>query len=54
MEKETKKRKGGAEKEERKKNKLKEIAAKCMKIQEALARASTLTKAKRQLIPLCY
>ena len=45
MEKETKKRKGGAEKErERKKKKLKEIAAECMNIQEVFARASTYGK----------
>ena len=42
MENETKRRKDGAEKgRERKKKKLKEIAAKCMNIQEAFARAST-------------
>ena len=47
MEKETKKQKGGAEKErERKKKKLKEIAAKCMNIQEAFARASTSTESQ--------
>ena len=47
MEKETKKRKGGAEKErEKKKKKLKEIAAKCINIQEAFARASTSTESQ--------
>ena len=47
MVKETKKRKGGAEKEhERKKKKLKEIATKCMNIQEAFARASTSTESQ--------
>ena len=47
MEKETKKRKGGAEKErERKKKKLKEIAAKCMNIQDAFARANTSTESQ--------
>ena len=52
MEKETKKRKGGAEKErERKKKKLKEIAAKCMNIQEAFARASTLRKSQTTVNP---
>ena len=45
MEKETKKRKGRAEKErKRKKKKLKEIAAKCVNIQEAFARASISTE----------
>ena len=44
MEKETKKRKDGAEKEsEKKKKKLKEIAAKCVNIQEAFARSSSST-----------
>ena len=47
MEKETKKRKGGAEKErEKKKKKLKEIVAKCINIQEAFARASTSTESQ--------
>ena len=52
MEKETKKRKGGAEKKrERKKKKLKEIAAKCMNIQEAFARASTSTESQTTVNP---
>ena len=47
MEKEIKKRKGGAEKErERKKKKFKEIAATCMNIQEAFARTSTSTESQ--------
>ena len=47
MEKETKKWKGGSEKErEGKKKNLKEIAAKCMSIQEAFARASTSTESQ--------
>ena len=47
MEKETKRQRGGAEKErERKKKKLKEISVKCMNIQEAFARASTLTESQ--------
>ena len=42
MEKETKTQKDGAEKErERIKKKFKKIAAKCMDIQEAFAKAST-------------
>ena len=52
MEKETKKRKYGAEKErKRKKKKLKEIAAKRMKIQEAFTRASTLTESQTTVNP---
>ena len=52
MEKETKKRKGEAEKErERKKKKLKENAVKCMNIQEAFARASTLTESQTTVNP---
>ena len=52
MEKETKRQKGGAEKErERKKKKLKEIAAKHMNIQEAFARASTLTESQTTVNP---
>ena len=52
MEKETKKRKDRAEKEcERKKKKLKEIAAKCMNIQEAFARASTSTESQTTVNP---
>ena len=55
MEKETKKRKGGAEKEhEKKKNKLKEIAAKCINIQGAFARASTSTESQKTVNPACY
>ena len=52
MEKETKKRKGGAEKErERRKKKLKEIAAKCMNIQEAFARTSTSMESQTTVNP---
>ena len=52
MEKETKKRKGGAERErERKKKKLKEIAAKCMNIQQAFARASASTESQTTVNP---
>ena len=52
MEKETKKRKGGGEKErERKKKKLKEIAAKCMNIQEVFARASTSMESQTTVNP---
>ena len=52
MEKETKKRKCGAEKErEREKKKLKEIAAKRMNIQEAFARASTSTESQTTVNP---
>ena len=54
MEKETKKRKGGAEKERaRKKKKLKKIAAKCtsMNVQEAFARASTSTESQTTVNP---
>ena len=47
MEKETKKRKDGAEKErERKKKKLKKIAAKCVNIQKAFTRANTSTESQ--------
>ena len=52
MEKETKKPKGGAEKErERKKKKLIEIAAKFMNIQDAFARASTSTESQTTINP---
>ena len=52
MEKETKKRKGRAEKErERKKKKLKEIAAKCINIQDAFARASTSKESQTTVNP---
>ena len=52
MEKETKKRKGGAEKErERKKKKLKEIAAKCMNIQDVFARTSISTESQTTVNP---
>ena len=55
MEKETKKRKGGAEKErgssERKKKKLKENAAKCMNIQETFARSSASTETQTTANP---
>ena len=52
MEKETKKRKNGAEKErERKKNKLKETTAKCTNTQEAFARTSTSTESQTTVNP---
>ena len=51
MEKETKKRKDGAEKE---REKLKEIVAKCMNIQKHLQEQAPQRKAKRELIALCY
>ena len=52
MEKEIKNRKGEAEKErERKKKKLKEIAAKCMNIQEAFGKSSTSTESQRIVNP---
>ena len=49
MEKETKKRKDGAEKELEKKEK--EIGAKCMNIQEVFARASISTKSQTTVYP---
>ena len=52
MEKETKKRKGGAEKErQNKKKKLNEIAAKCMNIEEAFARASISAESQTTVNP---
>ena len=52
MEKERKKRQGGAEKErERKEKKSKEITAKCMNIQEAFARASNSTETQKAVNP---
>ena len=50
MEKETRKRKGGAEKEPEKKE-FKEIAAKCLNIQKAFARASTPTESQKTVNP---
>ena len=52
MEKETKKRKSGIEKErERKKKKLEKIVATCMIIQKAFARASTPTESQTTVNP---
>ena len=51
MGKETKKRKGRAEKE-RQRKKQKEIAAKCMNIQEAFSRASISTESQTTVNPV--